>query len=167
MHHGSDGCGPAEVVSAVGDPGSEVPDQAAEVVDGGALVDRCAELELLWRHEAVGAEHLSHRVQVGLTLVAVKVDDGELAGVEVNQQASVVEFGGDPTDIRELLVEVDDAVEVTQELVRCEVSEALVCGPGVSSPDGGCADQLSGSVVVDQRRSEGGFDQLRSCARQW
>ena len=160
LHHGTGGCGPAELVSTLGEPGREVPDQATKGVDGGALVDACAELELLRRHEAAGAEHHAHGVQEGSTSVGVKVDHGDSGGVEVDQKASVIEVAGDPAAFGQVVMQVDDAVEMAQQLASSKVGEALVGGVRLRLAVSRAVDEVTPGVVVDQRWSVGRFDHV-------
>jgi hypothetical protein len=56
-------------------------------------------------------EHPAPGVDGRAAEVAVEVDHGEPAGVEVDQQASVVQVRGDPADVGEVAVKVDQLVE--------------------------------------------------------
>jgi hypothetical protein len=118
--------GPAELVVPLGEPGPEVPDEAAEGEHRGALVDDRAELELLGRHEPRRPEHPAHVVHAGAAAVGVEVDDLEGAGLEVDDQAAVVEVAGDPAGRGELDVEGDEDVEDAEQPVRRLVCEPLV-----------------------------------------
>lgn len=90
------------------EPRSEVPGQATERVDSGALIDVSSELELFCSHETGRPEHPTDRVDFGSALIGVEVHQGQLPGIEIDQDGSVIEVGGDPTANGELFVEVDD-----------------------------------------------------------
>ena len=154
--------GPAgrKLLGALGQARAEVPRQPAEREDRGALVDRCAELELLGRHEAGGAEHPAHRVAARAPPVGVQVDHGQPARGELDEQAAVVEIGGHPAQAGEALVQVDQDVEDPEEAVRREVREPLVRRPRVRAAGPVRADRLPRRPGVDQHGPGGGLDHV-------
>ena len=85
--------------------------QPAEGEHRGALVDQRAQLELLGRHEPRRPEHPAHVVEARAASVGVEVDDLEGAGLEVDDQAAVVEVAGDPSGRGQADVQVDEDVE--------------------------------------------------------
>lgn len=84
----------------------------------------CAEAELFGGHEAGGAEHPPHSVETRATSVAVKVDYRQLPRAEFDHEASVVEVGRYPTEVRQVLVKVDQGIEDPEKPIGGKPREA-------------------------------------------
>jgi hypothetical protein len=153
---------PVEASGVLGQTGGEVPDQPAEGEDGGALVQWRAELEFLGGHEPAGAEHPAHVVAARPATVGVKINDVQGQGVEIDDQAAVVQITRDPAEASQNPVQIDQRVEDRQLRRGWQVGESLVgrCGIGTFGRRDS-ADEFSRSGPVDQHRAGRRLDHVQ------
>src|SRR5262249_57036678 len=119
----------------------------------GPLVYKGAQFELLGRHKSRGAEHASHLIAERTFSVIIKVHNPETPGLEIVDQATVVEVDRDPTGACKLVVQIKDGVEAPLNRGCRQASKSLECGFRIISPGARRSDKFAVDPLVDKQRA--------------